>query len=88
MKFWLLIIVAGIYALTQLKEENWLDNAQDKNNKRFEYNNRNIIEASKAKQEAEKRKQEEAERLKKYKQFREGREPTYEEWKAAREKKD
>jgi hypothetical protein len=69
-------------------DENWLDNAQDKNNKRFEYNNRNIIEASRARQEAERRKEEEAERIQRYKQYRQGKEPTYEEWKAAREKKD
>ena len=92
MIYWIIVIIiilAGDLIWKQFQGKTWLDKAQDKQRTRFEYLNQAILEKPDKNKvwDAEKGRWidlAQVKRMERYKEFRKGKEPTFEEWKAAR----
>ena len=77
-------------AIKEHKESNWLDKAQEKQQTRFEYMNQAILEEPDENKVWDSEKSRwidmaEVKRKERYKEYRKGKPPTFEEWKAMKE---
>lgn len=87
------IIALIILAVNHNRSDTWLEKAQKKSKTRFDYLNASITDEVKREIEWDEEKAvwidlDKKRRMERYQQFRKeaGKEPTFEEWKAAREK--
>ena len=84
------IIVIAVLVVKNLQGESWLDEAQKKQQTRFEYMNQAILEEPDENKVWDSEKSRwidmaEVKRKERYKEYRKGKPPTFEEWKAMKE---